>query len=262
MALSGISIVLAGNGQWAQIYKSTIAKSFPNISLTTANRQNWKEHIDNKPDAVIVCTPPQSHIEIAEYALQRSIPTMCEKPLCLSLNEAETLKQYDTSNLLVNHIHLFSRQYQNVRQDCNHKINYIRTIGQGDKPERDYSDLWDYGPHDIAMILDLVREYPKSIKCELISKRKYGIVLEFSDFVSHSIIGFGAKRRSFVASSNYGIYEYSDRFTSSDLPLTNAIQVFIDAINGKTDYRLGLDLSLGVLRVLEECEKSLGSKLA
>jgi hypothetical protein len=255
------NILLVGNGAWSQIYKSTIQKSFPNISLTTANRQTWKSHINNKPDAVIVCTPPSSHIEIAAYALEKSIPVMCEKPLCLSLKEAEILKQY-SAPILINYIHLFSKQYQQVKFDLNnHNINYIRSFGQGDKPERvGYNDLWDYAPHDIAMILDLARQYPKSTKCELISPRKYGIVLEFSDFVSHSVIGFGAKKRSLIVSSNYNILEYSDRFPSSDLPLTNAIQVFIGALNGKKDYRLGLDLSFDVLRVLEECERSLAVK--
>lgn len=252
------NIVIVGNGSWAQIYKSTVQKSFPNISLTTANRSNWKSLINNKPDAVIVCTPPSSHIEIAQYSLEKSIATMIEKPLSLSLKEAETLKQY-SAPILVNHIHLFSKQYMQVKFDLNcHKINYIRTTGQGDKPERkDYNDLWDYAPHDIAMILDLAGKYPKSIKCELISPRKYGIVLEFDQFSSHSVVGFGVKRRSLVVSSHYNILEYSDRFPSNDLPLTNAIQVFVDSLGGKKDYRLGLDLSLNVLRVLDECDKSL-----
>jgi hypothetical protein len=253
------NVVIVGNGSWAQIYKSTIQKSFPNINLISANRPNWKSQIDNKPDGIIVCTPPQSHIEISSYALEKSIPVMCEKPLSLSLKEAEILKQYNAP-ILVNHIHLFSSQYQKLKHDINnHNLNYIRTIGQGNT-QRDYNQLWDYGPHDISMILDLSTQYPKDVKCDKINDGCYGITLEFDHFSSHSIVGLGAKKRSFITSTNYGIFEYSDRFPINDLPLTNAIQVLIDTLDGKKDYRLGLDLSLNVLRVLENCEKDLLKK--
>ena len=42
-------------------------------------------------DAVIVATPPQSHPEIACFFMERKIPVLCEKPLCLSVAEAETM---------------------------------------------------------------------------------------------------------------------------------------------------------------------------
>lgn len=42
-------------------------------------------------DAVIVATPPQSHPEIACFFMERKIAVLCEKPLCLSVAEAETM---------------------------------------------------------------------------------------------------------------------------------------------------------------------------
>src|SRR5262245_32096742 len=42
-------------------------------------------------DAVIVATPPTSHAEIACYFMERKIPVLCEKPLCTTVVEAETM---------------------------------------------------------------------------------------------------------------------------------------------------------------------------
>ncbi len=42
-------------------------------------------------DAVIVSTPPKSHPEIACFFLERKVPVLCEKPLCLTVAEAEKM---------------------------------------------------------------------------------------------------------------------------------------------------------------------------
>src|SRR5208283_3041583 len=98
-------LLLVGSGVWGQKYISTLS-NFSAVSLEAASRDNWKELIDKKPDGVIVCTPPQSHVEIASYALSQNIPTMIEKPLALSLSEAKLLRQF-SAPILVNYVHLF-----------------------------------------------------------------------------------------------------------------------------------------------------------
>lgn len=40
-------------------------------------------------DAVVICTPPATHAEIARECLERSVHILCEKPLALSSEEAE-----------------------------------------------------------------------------------------------------------------------------------------------------------------------------
>jgi predicted dehydrogenase len=42
-------------------------------------------------DAIIVATPPVSHPEIACYFMERGIPVLCEKPLCLTVSDAERM---------------------------------------------------------------------------------------------------------------------------------------------------------------------------
>ncbi len=251
------NLLLIGNGKFGKNYVSTLA-NFPNISLTIANRNNWQELIDQKPDGVMVVTPPQSHIEIASYALERNIATMIEKPLALSVKEAETLKQY-TAPILVNHIHLFSHKYQAIKQIINPKnIKYIITSGRSSHPPRDYSELWDYGPHEISLILDLSQRMPKTIECKMLFPRFFEISMEFDTFKSISLFGHTdnlEKIRDLYISDGNIVCNNMDNLPILDFPLTNVLKVFIGAIHGEKDYRLGLDLSLKVMEVLEKCQE-------
>jgi predicted dehydrogenase len=55
---------------------------------------DYRESIDTaKPDAVFILTPHSLHYEQVKYALERNINVLCEKPLVLSVNEAEELSE-------------------------------------------------------------------------------------------------------------------------------------------------------------------------
>jgi len=254
-----IQLLLIGNGKFGKNYVSTLS-NFSNVSLTIANRQNWQSLIDKKPDGVMICTPPQSHIEIAEYSLNQNIPTMIEKPLSLSYQEAIKLQQYKAP-ILVNHIYLFSQAYQQLKKIIDpYKIDKITSLGFNKGPIRDYSSLWDYGCHDLSMILDLAQDFPNNINCQE-AKTQFGslfkIKLDFQSFIAESLVGNGAskKNRKLKVECDGIKYVYDDLYRPNNhiLPLENALITFINAIKGKDDDRLGLYLSLQVIKVLEQC---------
>ena len=61
-------------------------EEFPNILHFT----DYKEMIDTvKPDVVHICTPHYLHAEMVIYALERNVNVLCEKPLCMKLDEID-----------------------------------------------------------------------------------------------------------------------------------------------------------------------------
>lgn len=50
-----------------------------------------EELLEDKPDAVSVCTPPGAHRAACVPLLERGVPVLCEKPLAGSLEDAEAI---------------------------------------------------------------------------------------------------------------------------------------------------------------------------
>lgn len=131
----------------------------------------WRSIIERDDiDGVIVATPPQSHLEIAKYALTRGMPTLVEKPFTLSLRDAEFLANISDSKripCIVGYTHLFAPKFQDLISQVG-TIGHLRsveTIGLNDGPVRDNVPvLWDWGSHDISMCIKLLGRQNQSAK--------------------------------------------------------------------------------------------------
>lgn len=256
------NLVLVGSGRWGQNYIKTL-NQFSNVKLQIATRADWKQLIDNGCNGVIVCTPPESHIEIAKYVLEKNIPVMIEKPLSLSLSEASELLSFK-SPILVNHIHLFSESYQKIKSIIDrYHIDYIKSANFNKGPIRTYSSLWDYGCHDLSLILDLSNDFPSKIEIDKIETQHgflFNVKMKFDRFTSESLVGNGGSERirTFSVTGEGLNLTYDDMYRPvyHTPPLTKAIEIFLSSIDGYHDYRLGIDLSLKILNILEQCKIS------
>ena len=78
---------------------------------------DYREMIDlEQPDVVHICTPNDTHFEMALYAMERGIAVMLEKPMTRTLSEARQLADYAVSHRIPNAVNFNCRWYPQVLQ--------------------------------------------------------------------------------------------------------------------------------------------------
>ena len=78
---------------------TSVAEQFDCESYTDYRKLAKENHLN----AVLVCTPPDSHCEIATFFLEKGVHVLCEKPLAMNSHEAVimTQKSKDTGQVLM-----------------------------------------------------------------------------------------------------------------------------------------------------------------
>ena len=143
-----------------------ISENYPNINTTC----NFDEVL-NSVDAVIVATEDASHYNLSKIALLHGKDVFVEKPLALSVKEAEELVKIARKNsriLMVGHLLLYHpairKLKEYIEEDTLGEINYVYSqrvnLGQ---VRRDTNTLWSLGPHDISSILYLLDKVPNKV---------------------------------------------------------------------------------------------------
>ena len=182
-----MNFAIIGIGYWGKNYLR-ILNSLENTNLIAVVEPNPKIKIEKDVrqlndidellneelsiDAAIICTPTNTHYEIAKKLLNNGIHVLVEKPLSTKASEAEELIQVaDQNNLviLVDHTFLYNdainfaiEKIQDGEIGSLLHINFERTnLG----PIRtDVSCLWDLTTHDISILNAMTSAAPTEIK--------------------------------------------------------------------------------------------------
>lgn len=299
---------LIGAGRWGKRYIETISR-IPGIELGCLASRNpesislvpssckivtdWRELLDDSNlNGVIIASPPDSHFEITMEAIRVGVPVLIEKPMTTSLHDAQNiLKKSNECKVLamVGHTHLFSAAFRELQKKGKliGKIKNIGSAGGNWGPFRpDTPPLWDWAPHDLAMIIELLSDYPSDIKIKrdkLLPQPQgtgeaFSITLGFSSGICADIKISNIcqqKQRIFEARYDAGTLTYNDLaqdkliFLSSSkskpepvlisktFPLTNLIIDFCRAIEDGHHSHPSLQLGVQVIQILTECQKSL-----
>jgi predicted dehydrogenase len=268
-----------------------VATSRPELLPSSVIAVSAWEALLETCDALIIASPPASHAAIVQGCLTCGIPCIVEKPLCLDLTSVEALAARP-GLVLVDYIQLFSPAYRALKSALRNAEELpFRIVSEGGwlGPFRDdTSVLWDYGPHELSLLLDLAGGPPVALSTLPDSDRgQWALRMEFagglccwSQFGSMT----PSKRRTLSVYTESRLYHWDDtqapqtRLTVSEwsyrkrrqgqaaiaalpipigdmrTPLQSMLDYFLDGLEGGDRSRFGLELSLQITRVLERCE--------
>jgi predicted dehydrogenase len=139
---------------------SRVAGRNPSIGITT----DVADVLDDPSvDAVAVATPPGTHYELALRAIEAGKHVLVEKPLAVSMSEAESLvKAADHAGvvLMCDHTYCYTEQVRKIRSLVRNgdlgSIQFVDSVRINlGIVQRDADVFWDLAPHDVS-ILDFV----------------------------------------------------------------------------------------------------------
>ena len=126
---------------------------------------------NDQTQGVALATPAETHADLAIQAMQSGKDVFVEKPMALTLEDAEKMKKVSEETgqiLMVGHLLEFHPAVLKLREMIAlgelGTINYIYSnrLNFG-KVRTEENALWSFAPHDVAVILRLMGQSPKEV---------------------------------------------------------------------------------------------------
>ena len=126
---------------------------------------------DDQVQGVAIATPAETHAELAIKAMLAGKDVFVEKPMALSMEDAEKMKKVAEETgriLMVGHLLEYHSAVLKLREMIDSgelgKINYIYSnrLNFG-KVRTEENALWSFAPHDVAVILRLMGYAPVEV---------------------------------------------------------------------------------------------------
>ena len=184
MVISNFKVGIAGLGYWgknqARVFDELGCLEGvydPKVSRNKeTNHYRFYDSLDqliDNIDALVICTPANTHYKIAKKALAR-VDILVEKPIAMNLKEVSDLKKIQSKNkkmVLVGHqLHFHPavlKMKELVKDGQIGKLKYVYSnrLNLG-KIRPNENVLWSFAPHDISLILEFVNSQIKDISIQ------------------------------------------------------------------------------------------------
>jgi predicted dehydrogenase len=141
---------------------------YPQVQVT----QDYLELVNAEDiDAVVIATPPRTHVDIAMKALEAGKHVFVEKPLATSVADSEQMVNAAKKKnlvLMVGHTFVFTAAVNKIKDliksDELGDILYINTtrVNLGLFQE-DINVVWDLAPHDVSILNYILDSMPEGV---------------------------------------------------------------------------------------------------
>ena len=268
---------------------NTIAFCFKNPSnFKTVNKikiyTDWKKMLSNKKiNAVIISSPPETHLEIIKTAIKKKIHIFCEKPVTKSYKQV-----IQVTNLLKNKklFHMVNYEFpkiaafkffkknilkkihiKKIQINWTIKISHQKRSSWKNSHNRGGGIFYNYICHSIYYLEDLFGDFviekldknrkknPSSIKIKLKNIKKNFII-----YVNFKILSLKSKKKPihqikiFSKNSNFELFSKTESL-SDQFILKKSNKVIFKPINDKKDFRF-----YPVFTNLKNFQKSINEK--
>ncbi len=159
-------------------------------------------------DAIVMALPPQFHADMAVRAAEAGKDMLVEKPIALSVPDAERAVAAARANdrvFMVGHVLRFHPAFEQLKVLVDEgelgEVKYIHShrLGLG-KFHTENDALWDLAPHDLSMILAITGSQPLDVRGE-----GAAILDHLSDF-AHLHMRFAGNVRGHLFTSRLNPY--------------------------------------------------------
>jgi len=268
---------------------NTIAFCFKNLSnFKTVNKikiyTDWKKMLSNKKiNAVIISSPPETHLEIIKTAIKKKIHIFCEKPVTKSYKQV-----IQVTNLLKNKklFHMVNYEFpkiaafkffkknilkkihiKKIQINWTIKISHQKRSSWKNSHNKGGGIFYNYICHSIYYLEDLFGDFviekldknrkknPSSIKIKLKNIKKNFII-----YVNFKILSLKSKQKPihqikiFSKNSNFELFSKTESL-SDQFILKKSNKVIFKPINDKKDFRF-----YPVFTNLKNFQKSINEK--
>ena len=135
-----MKLAVVGRGRWGGVYGRTLEK----LGIDYEIGRTWRGC-----DGVIVASPPETHYELAREILTAGYPLVLEKPITTDPSQAWELVKLG-GIAFAGHTRLYSPSWRKFKASLS-TVESVDCVVGG--TARD--PWWDWGPHLVAMCLDL-----------------------------------------------------------------------------------------------------------
>lgn len=146
-----------------------VSRLYPSIQQTATDVRPLLEN--PTLDALVIATPARSHFPLVSQALEAGKHVLVEKPLALTSAEARALIEIARKNhrvLMVGHTFEYNPAVWKIQEMLDAgslgKLYYVYSnrVNLG-RVQTDINALWSIAPHDISILLALLKTMPLSV---------------------------------------------------------------------------------------------------